>query len=82
MLLEDIAMRTYDSNHKSISYQNEGDITVKISKFLQITGVTGRTLKLTQVKKHTRMKIYNDLPLPTSLYGCETTAVRERINPG
>jgi hypothetical protein len=43
MLLEDIAMCTYDSNHKSVSYQNEGDITVKISKFLQITGVTGRT---------------------------------------
>jgi hypothetical protein len=78
MLPKDIAMCIYDSNHKSISYKNEGDITIKISIFLQITGVIGRTLKLTHVQKHTRMKIYNDLALSTSLYECETRAVREQ----
>jgi len=54
-----------DSNHKSISYQNDTDITVKTSAFLQMTGVISRTLKFSQVQKHTRMKIYDVLALPT-----------------
>jgi hypothetical protein len=48
-----------------------------MSKFLQITGIINRTFKSSQVQKHTRLKIYNILALPTSLYGCETSAVRE-----
>jgi len=40
-----------------ISYHNGNDITVKISKFLQITGIINGTLKPSQVQKHTRLKI-------------------------
>ena len=54
----------------SISYQNEKYITVKISTFLQITGIINRTLKPSQVQKHTILKIYNALALPAFLYGC------------
>jgi tRNA A37 N6-isopentenylltransferase MiaA len=47
----------------SISQQNEKDSTVKISKFLQITEMINRTLKPSQVQKHTTLKIYNILAL-------------------
>ena len=71
-------MRIYNSNHKSISHQNDRDITVKTATFLQITGVISRTLKFSQVQKHTRMNIYNALALPTVQYGCETWTIREQ----
>jgi hypothetical protein len=40
----------------SISYQNENNITVKISKFLQITGIIN--IKPSQVQQHTRLKTW------------------------
>jgi hypothetical protein len=40
--------------------------------------IINRTLKLSQVKKHTRLKIYNSLALPTLLYGCGTGEIREQ----
>ena len=52
-------------------------ITVKISKFLQITGLTKRTLKPPQVQKHNKLIIFTTLALPTLLYRCETWAIRE-----
>ena len=52
-------------------------MTVKISKFPQITGIINRTLKPPQVQKHVRLKIYNTLALPSLLYGCETWSIRE-----
>jgi len=61
----------------SISYQNDKDITVNISKFLQVMGIINRTLKPSQVQKHTRLHIYNTLALPTILYRCETSGIRE-----
>jgi hypothetical protein len=45
MLPKYLAMCIYDTNHNSISYQNEGVITVKISTFLQITGVYWQNFK-------------------------------------
>ena len=61
-----------------ITYQNEKDITVSIPTFLQITVIIYRTLEHAQVQKHTRLKIYNTLALPTLLYGCETGVLTER----
>jgi len=61
-----------------ISYQNENDFTVTISRFIQITGIINRTLKTSQVQKHTRLKMYNILGLPASLYGYRTWAIREQ----
>ena len=43
----------------SFSYQSDKDITVKISKFLQLTGLTNRTLKPSQVQKHTGLEIFS-----------------------
>ena len=62
----------------SISYQNETDITNKTTKFLQIIGIINKTFKPSQVQKHTRLKIYNTLAIPTLLYGCETWAIRRK----
>jgi len=64
----------------SISCQNKKKIGAKISKFLQITGIINRILKSSQIRKYTRLKIYNNLALSTVLYGCETwqLAIREQ----
>jgi hypothetical protein len=35
------------------------DITVIVSKFLQITGIMNRTLKPSPVQKHMRLEIFN-----------------------
>jgi hypothetical protein len=43
-------INTFDYLGCSISYNNEKDVTVKISKFLQITGIINRTLKPSQVQ--------------------------------
>jgi len=51
-------------------------ITVKISKFLQVTGITNR--RPSQIQKHSRLKIFNTLTLPTLLYKSETWAIREQ----
>jgi len=53
-------------------------ITVKISKFLQVTGIINRTLRPSQIQKHSRLKICNTLALPTLLYNSETWAIREQ----
>jgi hypothetical protein len=61
-----------------IPYQNEKDITVKISKLFQISAIINRNLKHAQVQKHTGLKIYNTLSLRTLLYGCEIWALTEQ----
>ena len=50
-------INTFIYPHCSISQQNEKDSTAKISKFLQLMEIINRTLKPSQVPKHTRMKI-------------------------
>jgi len=41
-------------------------------------GIINRTLKHSQVQKHTILKICNTLELPTLLHGCETWAIRKQ----
>jgi hypothetical protein len=43
-----------------------------------ITGIINRTLKPSQVQKHTKLKIYNTSALPALLYGWETWVNREK----
>jgi len=45
-------INTFHDPGCSISYQTEKHITVKISTFLQITGIINRTSKPSQVQKH------------------------------
>jgi hypothetical protein len=62
-----------------LSYETKKkDITSKLSKFLQITGIINQVLKRSKVQKQTRLKIYNTLALPTLLYGGETWTLREQ----
>ena len=76
-------INTFNYPGFSISYQNDKDITAKTSKFLQVMGIINRTLKSSQVQKHTRLQIYNTLALPTILYRCETGGqLEKKINPG
>ena len=60
------------------SYRNEKDAIVQVSKFPQITGIINRTLKPSQVQKHSSLIINNMLALPALLYGCNTWAIREQ----
>jgi hypothetical protein len=61
-----------------LSYETEKNITSKLSKFFQITGIINQVLKPCEVQKQTRLKIYNTLALPTLLYGSETWTLREQ----
>jgi len=63
-----------------ILYQHEKDITVKVTIFLHIMGIITRTLRPSQVQKHTRLKMYNTLALPTLLHICETWEIRDNIS--
>ena len=49
-------INTFNYQGCSITYQNEEDGMVKISKFVMITGIINRTLKPSQVQKHTKLK--------------------------
>ena len=62
-------MNTFNYLSCSVSYQNEKDTIVKISKFLHITGIINRTLKPPQVQRHNRVKKRNTFVLPTLLHG-------------
>ena len=63
---------TFNYLGRCISCQNEKRITVKISEFLQLTGIINRNVKPATVPKHTRLKTYDILALHNLLYGCET----------
>jgi hypothetical protein len=70
---------TFDYLDCYIAYKYAKDVTVKISVFLQITEIINRTLKPSQVHRHTRLKIYNTSALPTLLYELETLAIIEQV---
>jgi hypothetical protein len=53
-------------------------IAVKVSNFLQITGIINTTVKPSQIQKHTTLKSYNTLELPVVLYRCETGAIGKK----
>jgi hypothetical protein len=48
-------INTYDYLQCSLSYEKED--TIKLSKFLQITGIFNQVLKLSKVQKQTRLQI-------------------------
>jgi hypothetical protein len=75
-------INTFNYSGCSIAYQTEIYITIKLSEFLEITGIIDGTLKPSQVQNHTRMKIYDTLALPNLLYGCESRAIKKRIHLG
>jgi len=43
-------------------------------------GIITRTLRPSQAQKHTRLKMYNTLALPTLLYICESWEIRDNIS--
>jgi hypothetical protein len=49
-----------------------------IKKILQIQEIINRILKPPKTPKHTKLKIYNTLALPTLLHGNETWAARQQ----
>jgi hypothetical protein len=80
--MSNIEMCICGSNHNSISYQNDRDITVKTSTFLQIRGVISKTLKFSQVQKHNRMKIYDFWHYQLYNTDAKLGQLENRINPG
>jgi len=63
----------------SISYQFSNDVELKLAKFLQLIGTIKRTI-FKKVRTETILKLYNNLVLPTFLYGSEnwTLAASQR----
>jgi hypothetical protein len=62
-----------------LSYEKESDIDNKLCNYLKITGILNnvfRPQKKTLKKK--RIKLYNTLALPVSLYGSETWTIKTR----
>jgi hypothetical protein len=52
-------------------------VCLATGQFLQIEEFINRNLKPPEFQKHTRLKIYNTLALPTLLNYCETYAIGE-----
>jgi hypothetical protein len=62
----------------SLSYETEKDITTKVSKFLQITGIISQVLKPSKVQRQTRLRIYITLAVPILLNGSEAWTLKEQ----
>jgi hypothetical protein len=62
----------------SLSYEREKDVTTEVSKFLQITEITNKVLKPSEVQRQTRLRIYNTAAIPILLYGSEAWALKEQ----
>jgi len=66
----------------SLSYQCSNDVDFKLAKFLQLIGTIKKTI-FKKVRTETVLKLYNNLILPTFLYGSEnwtlTASQRRRI---
>jgi hypothetical protein len=66
----------------SISYQASNDVESKLAKVLQLIGIINRTI-FKKVRTEIILKVYNNLILPTFLYGSEnwtlTASQRRRI---
>jgi hypothetical protein len=62
----------------SLSYEREKDVTTKVSKFLQITGIINKVLKPSNVHWQTRLRICNTLVIPILLCGSEAWTLKEQ----
>jgi hypothetical protein len=65
-----------------VSYQNDSDITVRISKFLHIKGINNRTLKPSQAQNHTRLKNVKLWHYVLYYMDAKLGQLEKRINPG
>ena len=61
-----------------ISYEKELDTDNKLHNYLKITGIINDVFRLQKTLKKTRIKLYNTLALPVSLYGSETWIIKAR----
>jgi hypothetical protein len=62
----------------SLLYKREKDVTTKVSKFLQITGIINQVPKTIKRQRQTRLRIYNTLVIPILLYGSEAWTLKEQ----
>jgi hypothetical protein len=62
----------------SLSYERAKDVTTKVSKFLQITGIINQVLNPSKLQRQTRLRIYNTLAIPILLYGSEAWTLKEQ----
>jgi hypothetical protein len=65
-------INTYTYLECKLSHEKEKDVAIKLSKFLQVTGIINQVLKPSKVQKQTRLRIQNSLAVPTLLHGSET----------
>jgi len=60
-----------------ISYEKEMDIDNKQHNYFKITGIINNVFRPQKTLKKTRIKLYNTLALPVSLYGSETWTIKQ-----
>jgi hypothetical protein len=61
-----------------ISYEKDLDVDNKLHNYLKITGNLNNVFRPQKSLKETRIKLYNTLSLPVSLYGSETWTIKAR----
>jgi hypothetical protein len=61
----------YKTDLQNVSHENEVDIDNKLNNYLKITSTINSTFRPQKTLKKTRVKLYNTLGLPASLYGSE-----------
>ncbi|XP_067138864.1 uncharacterized protein [Centruroides vittatus] len=61
-----------------IQYESENDINNQLTKFLQILRIINNTLKPHLVQKHSRLKLYKTLAIPTLLYGSKIWVLKKK----
>ena len=60
-----------------VSYEKEMDIDNKQHNYFKITGIINNVFRPQKTLKKTRIKLYNTLALPVSLYGSETWTIKQ-----
>jgi hypothetical protein len=76
-------INTYNNLGWSLLYEKEKkDIAIKISYFLQITGIISQIVKPSKIQKQNRLLICNTLATPTLLYSSKTWTQKEKGEAG
>jgi hypothetical protein len=60
-----------------LSYEGDIGVQVKITNFVNVTGIINSVFKPNLVQKHSRLRIYV-LAKPTSVYGGEAWTIKEQ----
>jgi hypothetical protein len=61
----------------NLSYTDDKDMAIKISKFVKVTGVINQVFKPSQAQRHTRLRVHKTVARPVLGYGSEAWTIRK-----